>query len=81
MVKSRDAYYSPGGQPPQQPPLDSMGTGNMDTIQNQASQIANSHNQKNMQLMMSQPAHLGPSIQPNFPITSPPFRPKYTGMP
>lgn len=81
MVKSRDAYYAPASQPPQPPPLESMGTGNLETVQNQASQLSELHKQKNMQAMMAQPAHLGPSVQANLPMTTPPFRPKYTGMP
>ena len=76
-VKSPDAFYQPTMTTPA-PPIETMNTGNNEAVNMQAQQVAMA-NQQRTQGVMPPEAPL-PSIQGNNPATTPPFRPRYTGM-
>jgi hypothetical protein len=78
-VKSPDAFYQPQSTVPPPPPLGSMSLGNQETVGSQSSQVAMQNKENSQQAAMSDPAP-PPSIQINKPVTTPAFRPKYTGM-
>lgn len=79
MVKSPDAYYAP---PTATSTMDlsSMNTGNMDTVANSSAAAKQNSATTTAQNSIANlaPAQMPPI--PMMPITTPPSRPKYTGM-
>ena len=80
-VKSPDAYYAPTDMT-NSVGLDLMNTGNSESINRNIQQAANANRERTLSnITLQAPLEASaPNIQPNMPMTRPPFSPRYTGM-